>query len=198
MTKNLQIALIVLIVLIGVFFLNKSSQSKLDSTSEAIFNDDTEDIFKFLIQKGEEAIELARVDTLWRISGNDTLEIKSRSMDNLFDKVLKVNRGTIISENPEKYGNYSVDDSTGTHLAVIDSKGETVGYYVFGRSKSDYSRSYIRIGDDPNVYLADQNVTYMLSTRETYWGEKPKEEVPPPPLPVPSDTTLVKADTTTT
>ena len=119
-------------------------------------------------------------------------------MDNLFDKVLKVNRGTIISENPEKYGKYSVDDSTGTHLAVIDSKGETVGYYVFGRSKSDYSRSYIRIGDDPNVYLADQNVTYMLSTRETYWGEKPKEEVPPPPLPVPSDTISVKADTTTT
>ena len=198
MTKNLQIALTILAVLIGIFLLNKSSQSKLDSTSESIFNNDAEDIFKFLIQKGEEAIELARVDTLWRISGNDTLEIKSRSMDNLFDKVLKVNRGTIISENPEKYGNYSVDDSTGTHLAVIDSKGETVGYYVFGRSKSDYSRSYIRIGDDPNVYLADQNVTYMLSTRETYWGEKPKEVVSPPPLPVPSDTTSVKADTTTT
>ena len=195
MTKNLQIALTILAVLIGIFLLNKSSQSKLDSTSESIFNNDAEDIFKFLIQKGEEAIELARVDTLWRISGNDTLEIKSRSMDNLFDKVLKVNRGTIISENPEKYGNYSVDDSTGTHLAVIDSKGETVGYYVFGRSKTDYSRSYIRIGDDPNVYLADQNVTYMLSTRETYWGEKPKEVVPPLP-PIPTDTTSTKVDTT--
>ena len=195
MTKNLQIALVVLVVLIGIFFLNKSSQSKLDSTSEAIFNDDPEDIFKFLIQKGEEAIELARVDTLWRISGNDTLEIKSRSMDNLFDKVLKVNRGTIISENPEKYDKYSVDDSTGTHLAIVDSKGETVGYYVFGRSKSDYSRSYIRIGDDPNVYLSDQNVTYMLSTRETYWGQKPKVEVPPPP-PIPADTSSAIIDTT--
>ena len=170
MTKNLQIALIILVVLIGIFFLNKSSQSKLDSTSEAIFNDDPEDVFKFLIQKGEEAVELSRVDTLWRISGNDTLEIKSRSMDNLFDKVLKVNRGTIISENPEKYSKYSVDDSTGTHLAVIDSKGETVGYYVFGRSKSDYSRSYIRIGNDPNVYLLDQNIIIMLKTRESYWA----------------------------
>ena len=196
MAKNLQIALIVLVVFIGIFFLNKSSQSKLDSTSEVIFKDDPEDIFKFLIQKGEEAIELARVDTLWRISGNDTLEIKSRTMDNLFDKVLKVNRGTIISENPEKYGKYSVDDSTGTHLAVIDSKGETVGYYVFGRSKSDYSRSYIRIGNDPKVYLADQNITYMLSTQETYWGQKPKVEVPPPP-PIPTDTTSTVIDTTT-
>ena len=191
MTKNVQIALIVLVILVGIYFLNKSSQTKFESMSEAIFNDEPEDIFKFLIQKGEEAIELARVDALWRISGNDTLEVKSRSMDNLFDKVLKVNRGTIISENPEKYGKYSVDDSTGTHLAVINSKGETVGYYIFGRSKSDYSRSYVRVGSDPKVYLADQNVTYMLQTRPTYWGEKPKEEVLPP-ADIPTDTLIIK------
>ena len=190
MTKNVQIALIVLLVLVGIYFLNKSSQTKFESMSEAIFNDEPEDIFKFLIQQGQEAIELSRVDTLWRISGNDTLEVKSRSMDNLFDKVLKVNRGTIISENPEKYGKYSVDDSTGTHLAVINSKGETVGYYVFGRSKSDYSRSYVRVGSDPKVYLADQNVTYMLQTRPTYWGEKPKKEVLPP-ADIPADTTTI-------
>ena len=190
MTKNVQIALIVLVILVGIYFLNKSSQTKFESTSEAIFNDEPEDIFKFLIQQDQEAIELSRVDTLWRISGNDTLEVKSRSMDNLFDKVLKVNRGTIISENPEKYGKYSVDDSTGTHLAVINSKGETVGYYVFGRSKSDYSRSYVRVGSDPKVYLADQNVTYMLQTRPTYWGEKTKEEVLPPED-IPADTTTI-------
>ena len=87
MTKNLQIALIVLIVFTGLYFLNRSSQSKLESTSQAIFTDDPEDIFKFLIQNGEEAIELARADTTWRISGNDTLNIKSRSIDNLFDKI---------------------------------------------------------------------------------------------------------------
>ena len=191
MTKNFKIAFIVLVVLTGVYLLNIRSQGKLESTSTAIFTDDPEDVFKILIQTGEEAVELARVDTVWRISGNDTLVTKPRSIENLFDKVLKVNRETIISENPEKYDKYSVDDSTGTHLAIINSKGETVGYYVFGRSKSDYSRSYIRIGDDPKVYLVDQNVTYMLATRETYWGEKPKEDVPPPPPEdIPADTTI--------
>ena len=176
MTKNLKIALIILLVLIGVFFLNKNSQLKLDSTSDLIFTNNPKDIFKFLIQNGEEAIELIRADTTWSISGNDTLEVKSQSIDNLFNKVLKVNRGTIISENPERYGKYSIDDSTGTHLAVIDLIGETIEYYVFGRSKSDYSRSYVRVGNNPNVYLADENVIYMLSTREDYWGQKPKEE----------------------
>ena len=189
MTKNFKMALIVLLVLIGVYLLNIRSQGKFESTSTAIFTDDPEEIFKVLIQQGEEAVELARLDTIWRISGNDTLVTKPRSIENLFDKVLKINRGTIISENPDNYQKYSLDDSTGTHLAVINSKGETVGYYIFGRSKSDYSRSYVRIGDDPNVYLADQNVLYMLSTQETYWGETPKEEILPPPIDIPADTT---------
>ena len=189
MTKNFKMALIVLVVLIGVYLLNIRSQGKFESTSTAIFTDDPEEIFKVLIQQGEEAVELARLDTIWRISGNDTLVTKPRSIENLFDKVLKINRGTIISENPDNYQKYSLDDSTGTHLAVINSKGETVGYYIFGRSKSDYSRSYVRIGDDPNVYLADQNVLYMLSTQETYWGETPKEEILPPPIDIPADTT---------
>ena len=87
------------------------------------------------------------------------------------------------------YGKYSLDDSTGTHLALINSKDETVGYYIFGRSKSDYSRSYVRVGDDPKVYLADQNVLYMLSTRVTYWGEELKEDVLTPQVGFPADTT---------
>ena len=105
MTKKLQIALITLVVLIGIYLLNKNSQAKFESSTEAIFSKEPEDVFKFLIQQGTEAIELARVDTMWRITGNDTLEVKSRSIDNLFDKVLKVNRGTIISENIAKYSN---------------------------------------------------------------------------------------------
>ena len=110
MTKNLKISLIVLVTLIGLYFLNSRSQGKFESTSTAIFTDDTEDIFKILIQKGEEAIELARVDTIWKISGNDTLVAKPRSIEDLFDKILKVNRSTIISENPDNYGKYSIDD----------------------------------------------------------------------------------------
>ena len=190
MTKHLKISLSVLVALIGIYLLNIRSQGKLESTSTAIFKDDPEDIFKILIQKGEEAIELARVDTIWKISGNDTLIAKPRSIEDLFNKILKVNRGTIISENPDNYAKYSIDDSTGTHLAVINSKGKSVGYYIFGRSKSDYSRSYVRVFNDPKVYLADQNVLYMLSTQATYWGEKPKDEIPLPPVDIPADSTI--------
>ena len=188
MTKNLKIAVIFLLVLIGIYYLSNNYQSKFHSTSNQIFIKDTKDIFKLLIKNESMSIELIRNDTIWNISGNDTLVVKTRSMENLFDNILKLNRGTIISENPEKYGTYSVDDSTGIHLIITDANDETIEYYVFGRSKSDYSHCYIRIGSDPKVYLADQNVIHMLSTRDSYWGEKPKDEILPP---IPADSTII-------
>ena len=176
MTRNFKILIIILFILTGIYFINTSSQNQLLSKSDNAIILDKNQIKKILIQQGSDALELAKKDTLWTISGNDTLIIKSKSIDDFFNQVLEVKKETIISENPEKYAIYSIDDSTGTHLALIDSLDKTIGYYIFGRSKSDYSRSYIRSKDDPKVYLADQNVMYMLSTRPTYWGETAQKE----------------------
>ena len=183
MTNNLKIASIVFGLLIIILIINNNKQSAFISQSNQIFEKNINDIQKILIQKNNEAIELIKVDTTWEILGNDTLIIKERSLDSFFDKVLTVNKETLISENPEKYDKFSISDSLGTHLALINLKNETIAYYVFGRSNTDYSRSYVRIGNDPNVYLTDQNVTYMLNTQETYWGEMPKENIEIPKSP---------------
>lgn len=176
MMRNFKILVSILCLLIVVYFMNTNSQNQLLSKSDQAIIIDKHQIKKILIQQDGDALELVKNDTLWTISGNDTLIIKSRSIDDFFNKVLEIKKETIISENPEKYATYSIDDSTGTHLALIDSLDKTIGYYIFGKSKSDYSRSYIRIKEDPNVYLADQNVIYMLSTRPTYWGETAQQE----------------------
>ena len=179
MAKNLKFAVVILLLFIGILFISNNSQLKYESSSENIFSAEHEMINKFLIQNGSDAIEIAKnSDSSWVISGNDTLIIKSQSIDNFFDKVLDLKKTTLISSNPNKYTKYSIDDSAGTHLAIINSEGESMGHYIFGRSKSDYSRNYVRIGHDPNVYLTDKNIIHLISTNETYWGEMPKVEVP--------------------
>ena len=190
MNNPLKNVVIVAVILIVLYIITNYYQNANFTKSDIIFSGDKSEIVKILIQKGEDVIQLDKQDTTWHIAGVDTLIIRQNRIDDLFDKVLEVKRTTIRSRKESNWINYSVDDSTGTHLAVIDSKGETISYYVFGRSKSDYSRSYVRLGNDPKVYLADQNITYMLQTRPTYWGEKQKEEVLPPPI-IPIDTTTI-------
>ena len=83
-----------------------------------------------------------------------------------------------MTQKQEKWFTYNVDDSTGTHIALVDWNDETIGYFVFGRSNSDYSRCYVRGQNSDNVYLTNKNVMYNLQTRPTYWGEPPKADVP--------------------
>ena len=179
MTKNLKITLILLALLVGLYLLTERGQLQYRTQSSQLFMLEVDDIYRFLIQNKTNAIELSRQDSSWVISGNDTLVVKSQSIDNFLDKVLLIEAVTRVSKNPENWSKYSVDDSTGTHLALIDLDGNTIEYAVFGRSKSDYARNYVRTHKDPQVYLTNENILHYLSTLPTYWGEVPKaEELP--------------------
>ena len=189
MTKNFKIVLSILVLLIIIFFMSQRGQKQYSAKSSNVFHASAKDIHRFIIQNKSDAIEITRSDTTWEISGSDTLNIKQRSIDNFFNKVLLVMKGTLVSKNTEKWGKYSIDDSTGTHLALLDNDGNTLEYAVFGRSKSDYSRNYVRGKNDADVYLTNESVLHFLNTTPTYWGEVPKPEPLTPPI---SDTTIVK------
>jgi len=188
MTKNLKISLAVLVLLGAVYLLIQRGQAQYSSHSSTLFSVDGDDVSRFLIQNKTDAIELSRQDSIWVISGNDTLIVKPQSIDNFLDKVLLVETGTLVSKNPEKWSKYSVDDSTGTHLALIDADGNTMEYAVFGRSKSDYTRNYVRTHKDPQVYLTNLSILHYLSTSLIYWGEAPKPEPEAPPV----DATIIE------
>ena len=101
MTNNLKISIVVLSLLLIIFFINNNKQNALIIQSNQIFEKNINDIQKILIQKNDAAIELIRIDTTWEILGNDSLIIKERSLESFFDRVLTVNRETLISENPD-------------------------------------------------------------------------------------------------
>ena len=178
MNNKLKIGIAALIILVGLFFINQNNQKSYTSQSTSLFSISENDIKKILIQANQEAIELIKVDTTWSISGNDTLVVKDRSISQFFDKVLNLKLETLMTTKQEKWETYNISDSLGTHLALVGWNDETVGYYVFGRSNSDYARCYVRTDQSSDVYLTNENIVYSLQTSPTYWGEKPVENIP--------------------
>ena len=178
MNNKLKIGIAALIILVGLFFINQNNQKSYTSQSTRLFSISENDVKKILIQANQEAIELIKVDTTWSISGNDTLVVKDRSISQFFDKVLNLKLETLMTTKQEKWETYNISDSLGTHLALVGWNDETVGYYVFGRSNSDYARCYVRTDQSSDVYLTNENIVYSLQTSPTYWGEKPVENIP--------------------
>ena len=181
MKNKLSLAFGLLVLLIVLYVININQQKNYQSTSHKLINVEKEQIKKILIQSKGEAIELLRVDTTWAISGHDSLILKQDLLNSFFDRVLTLESETIMTKNETKWNTYNVADSLGPHLALVDFNDNTIGYYVFGRSNSDYARCYVRTKESSDVHLVNQNVMYNLQVRPQYWGEAIKEELPKAP-----------------
>ena len=90
MTKNTQYALGIFGLIVILFLINNKSQSDLNVNTTKIFEGDSSKIFRFQIINKIDTLDLVRTDSTWEISQADTLIVKNNQMENLFNRVLKV------------------------------------------------------------------------------------------------------------
>ena len=177
MDKKLIISIGVLVVLMGFYFYDSSKQNSYQAGYTDIFDFDSSKIFKVIILKDSEGIEIENIDSTWNINGHDSLIIKQRSIDTLFDKILKVKRSMMaVSDNPKDLSIYSLDDDECTNIVFLDEDGNTLSKATFGIWASNYYSNYYRHPDELGVYKTDSNILTYITTNPMYWGEKPKAE----------------------
>ena len=175
MDKKFITVLSILGILVLAFFINTTMQKGYNSNEDNLFLIDKNDINKIVIKSNVDAIELMQIDTTWIISGNDTLTIKENIINNFLDTMYEIKKKHRVTSKEEKWANYGINNEEGTHLAMINMAGETIAYYVFGKSKdpNEYNVCFVRSNQNLDVFLLDSNIMYQLQTNPTYWGEKP-------------------------
>ena len=171
---NLKWIAVALGILVALYLLTQMQQSGLQTQSDAVFPDDQGAIQVIELWTKDDTLKIEREGESWVLAGHDTLQIRQARMETFLDKALDVRRETLISKNPEKWHTYSVDDSTGTHVKLVNASGKDLAHVVFGRSMTDWSHNYVRTPGVDEVYLTDASVLHMLYPRASYWGEKPK------------------------
>ena len=181
MTRNMKILLAILGVIVILYFISQSGQKKHQAQSNDVFSIVMEEIYRFDVQKDSLYIALQRKDTTWQITGNDSLLIQANRINDVENKVLTIKRESVVSKKPSKWKSFNVDDSLGTKITFYGFNDEVLGEAIFGRSKSDWQRSYVRLIGGDNVYMTNDNVINSLQMRPTFWGKKP------PPLPEPAE-----------
>ena len=179
MTKNMKISAAIFGVVVILYFISQSGQKKYQAQSNNVFSILMEEVYRFDVQKDSLYITLQRKDTTWQITGNDSLLIQTNRINDVENKILNIKRESIVSKKPSKLKSFNVDDSLGTKITFYGFNDKVLGEAIFGRSKSDWQRSYVRLIGENNVYMTNENVINRLQARPTFWGKKP----PPPPEP---------------
>ena len=180
MTRNMKILAAILGVIVILYFISQSRQKKYQTQSNSVFSIVMEEVYRLKVEKDSIYIYLQRKDTTWQIMGHDSLLIQTNRINDIENNILSVKRESVVSNNQSKWSSFNVDDSLGTKVTFYSFNDEVIGEAIFGRSKSDWQRSYVRLIGEDNVYMTNENVINRLQTRPTFWGKKP----PPPPEPI--------------
>ena len=111
MNKSLMYTMSGVALLLLLFFLNQSQQSKYNLSSNLIFNGDSELIHRIIMNgsKGD-TLELVKTDTTWTMTQADTLILKDRQFNQLFDRLIGGKYDMIISNNIQKWSKFGVTD----------------------------------------------------------------------------------------
>ena len=177
MNKSLQYLLIVFGVLLLLFFINQSQQSKYRIASEAIFHVEEDNIYRILFTDSNgDSLVLVKSDTSWYMPQADTLEMKDRQINQFFEKVINGTYDMIMSKNPEKWNKFGVTDSSGKMVTLFDEDNTLLLSIIFSNKGQDYSHNFYRTVGENEVYRTTENIFYMINTKPTYWGSKPKKE----------------------
>ena len=167
--------LVVAAIVVGVIYVQQSKTSRM-ATTEPIWSGEKDDVQKVLIKKDGESLELVKLSGAWTISGHDSLTIRENRMDDLFNKVLAVNRTTVMTEKESRWSAYSVTDTLGTSLSVQDVGGNDLATFVFGQSRTDW-----RNGPSLTARCWVETITTTIRTN------RQRSCVPsPPPADIPS------------
>ena len=164
-------------MLLLLFFINQSQQSKYRIASEAIFHVEEDNIYRILFTDSNgDSLVLVKSDTSWYMPQADTLEMKDRQINQLFEKVINGTYDMIMSKNPEKWNKFGVTDSSGKMVTLFDEDNTLLLSIIFSNKGQDYSHNFYRTVGENEVYRTTENIFYMINTKPTYWGSKPKKE----------------------
>ena len=105
-----------LVAVLALFALSRYSQSSYYLKSDNIFQIEKSDIFNILIFQNEDTLSLTYDGEAWAIDNHDTLEVKQNNLDSFLDKIITLEKGSLVSKNQKNWDKYMVGDTTGTHL----------------------------------------------------------------------------------
>lgn len=180
--KLIGILSVLVLVYLGFEFFGGKSRSK--SFKTELVEIDTAKVSKVLIEANGETLELLKENNAWKVSiGNGKYAAAQGSnIKSTINALLTIKPSRIAAKNPEKWKEYQVD-SAGTRVQVFEGSKNTldlvVGRFGFdqksmqqaqqqqqmgGRGGMPQFYTYVRLGNENEVYVADNFMGMSLNT----------------------------------
>jgi hypothetical protein len=166
--KTLGIAFGVLLLIYLILKLTGGNQER--SFDPEIIAIDTSVVARIVVDPSgdNEPFELNKDASGWNIQvGSKVYEANAGSIRSFLGSLQKVEAERIVSKNPERFADYSVDDSLGTTIQIFGAGSDKLVDVVAGRFNFNQATrsgiSYLRLSAEEEVYSVDGFLSMTLT-----------------------------------
>ncbi|MBI5059455.1 DUF4340 domain-containing protein [candidate division KSB1 bacterium] len=158
----------VLVLLLLVYWLVESRNNVVE-TNRAWVIEDSAKVTSIRIESTDGLVELAKEGETWRVKKPIDYPANDRSVGQLLGKLKEMNMLALITEKPEKFAEYQVDDSAGVKVRLSD--GNKVEEFILGRPGPTGTTTYSRSKDN-EVWEIGGNQTSTFKKKPKDWRDK--------------------------
>ncbi len=177
--KTMTILGLILVVLVGVFFLQKYlSQPSKNMTSFAELKvpfDSTavEFIHVFKQDYPDSGLFFARRDTTWVLANAYNSLARTNDVRKVISDLAAVG-GTVRGESEDLYSDFDITDQRALQIKLMGADSSVLAHVYVGKGGQDGKSCFMRLPGSPKVYLADNNFLSRFSA----WGSSPATKLP--------------------
>jgi hypothetical protein len=176
--RNILLLIGTLAVLVVMAWLSGYFEGPASTVDTPALSLDSDQIRSITIRKGSDHVEVVKTDEgFWRLRSPVQAEVDTATKSALLNRLGDIEIENMISSRPDRYARFQVDSIQATYVRF--ETPEPLELYI-GKSGPDFQSRYVRVGGDPNVYLANGVPTADATLdrwREKSLWSNPKESV---------------------
>lgn len=166
MNKRTLIAGLVLLVLVGIFFLlkNRDAAEKLSR----VFSADSTAIAKIELKDPADTLIIVKQDKAWRLEQPVKWEVNNDTLNRLFANVINAEYAkTVMTTSPDAVSRYKLEAKTALQVKTYDKKGKLLDHLYFGNIGNPYD--YFRYDGSNNIYQLKKLITNTFNASLEQW-----------------------------
>ena len=154
--KQLTILLGILIVLIAIAYLAGAFNRDFSTVDVPQIQISSDDLEQVQLTLSEQTVVMNKQESVWRLTEPIMSATDSITVAQFINSLADVELESVVSANPERYEQYGVDSSGIRVTANWSDQSRTI---FVGDRGPDYQSVYVRIDDDPRVFLTSSSLT---------------------------------------
>jgi hypothetical protein len=171
--KKTLIVLVVALAALGAMLLKTRNDDK-SKSSDAPALDSTlkAGVTSVHVTKQKDSSSLQLKDGHWTIA-KDGFPVDTAKINKVLKNIFTLQTKELVSHNPARYAEYGLDSVEARHVSFLSISGGIIADVIIGKtSGADYSSTYWRWANKPDVFRSPGNFSWEIGSKNDDWKDR--------------------------